>query len=228
MPAEILADTGIGRTVESILGIDMNPSKNPDYKGIELKSHREASKVRNTLFTQAPEWTISRLKSGRAIVEEYGYIPAGYTHKSLHVTLTANRPNPQGLGLLVQQQSGLLEADEFSQIELADGAFRKVNDVAAWQLTNLHERLLTKHHETFWIDAETKRESGREYFRVTKILHTKNPIPSQFDILLDQGQITVDFLLCRDSGGDTYSFKIKGKARPLLFPQNDVYNLNVI
>lgn len=228
MPAEILADTGIGRTVESTLGIDMNPSKNPDYKGIELKSHREASKVRNTLFTQAPEWTISRLKSGRAIVEEYGYIPAGYTHKSLHVTLTANRPNPQGLGLLVQQQSGLLEADEFSQIELADGAFRKVNDVAAWQLTNLHERLLTKHHETFWIDAETKRESGREYFRVTKILHTKNPIPSQFDILLDQGQITVDFLLCRDSGGDTYSFKIKGKARPLLFPQNDVYNLNVI
>lgn len=228
MPAEILADTGIGRTVESILGIDMNPSKNPDYKGIELKSHREASKVRNTLFTQAPEWTISRLKSGRAIVEEYGYIPAGYTHKSLHVTLTANRPNPQGLGLLVQQQSGLLEADEFSQIELADGAFRKVNDVAAWQLTNLHERLLTKHHETFWIDAETKRESGREYFRVTKILHTKNPIPSQFDILLDQGQITVDFLLCRDSGGDTYSFKIKGKARPLLFPQNDVYNLNVM
>ena len=26
MPAEILADTGIGRTVESVLGIDMNPS----------------------------------------------------------------------------------------------------------------------------------------------------------------------------------------------------------
>lgn len=228
MPAEILADTGIGRTVESILGIGMNPSKNPDYKGIELKSHREASKVRNTLFTQAPEWEISRLKSGRAIVEEYGYVPVGYTHKSLHVTLTANRPNPQGLGLLVQPQLGILEADEFSHIVLADGTFRKVKDVAAWQLMNLHKRLLTKHRETFWIDAETKKESGREYFRVTEILHTKNPIPSQFDILLEQGQITVDFLLCRDSGGDTYSFKIKGKARPLLFPQSDTYNLRVI
>lgn len=225
MPAEILADTGIGRTVESILGINMNPSKNPDYKGIELKSHRETSKVRNTLFTQTPDWTISRLKSGRAIVDEYGYIPAGYSHKSLHVTLTANRPNSQGLGLLVQQQLGILEADEFSKIELADGTFRKINDVAAWQLMNLHERLLTKHHETFWIDAETKKESGREYFRVTEILHTKNPIPSQFDILLDQGQITVDFLLYRDSGGDTYSFKIKSKARSLLFPQSDIYNL---
>ncbi len=228
MPAEILADTGIGRTVESVLGIDMNPSKKPDYKGIELKSHREASKVRNTLFTQAPEWGISRLKSGRAIVEEYGYIPAGYTHKSLHVTLTANRPNPQGLGLLVQPQLGLLEADEFALIAMEDGSFRKVNDVAAWQLINLHERLLTKHHETFWIEAETKKESGREYFRVSQILHTKNPITSQFDILLDQGQITVDFLLCRDSGGDTYSFKIKGKARQLLFPQSDTYKLHAI
>lgn len=228
MPAEILADTGIGRTVESALGIDMNSSKSPDYKGIELKSHREASKVRNTLFTQAPEWAISRLKSGRAIVEEYGYIPAGYSHKSLHVTLTANRPNPQGLGLLVQPQSGLLEADEFALIEMDDGSFRKVNDVAAWQLINLHERLLTKHHETFWIEAETKNESGREYFRVSQILHTKNPIISQFDVLLDQGHITVDFLLCRDSGGDTYSFKIKGKARQLLFPQSDTYNLKAL
>ena len=228
MPAEILADTGIGRTVESILGIEMNPSKAPDFKGIELKSHREASRVRNTLFTQTPQWTISRLKSGRAIVDEYGYIPDGYNHKSLHVTLSANKPNQQGLGLLVQPQLGLLEADEFSTIPLDDGTFRKINDVAVWKLIKLHERLLTKHRETFWIDAETKIESGREFFRVSEILHTKNPIPSQFDMLLDQGQITVDFLLCRDSGGDTYSFKIKGKARPLLFPQSETYNLRAL
>ena len=228
MPAEILADTGIGRTVESILGIEMNPSKAPDFKGIELKSHREASRVRNTLFTQTPEWAISRLKSGRAIVDEYGYIPDGYNHKSLHVTLSANKPNQQGLGLLVQPQLGLLEADEFSTIPLDDGTFRKINDVVVWKLIKLHERLLTKHRETFWIDAETKIEFGREFFRVSEILHTKNPIPSQFDVLLDQGQITVDFLLCRDSGGDTYSFKIKGKARPLLFPQSETYNLRAI
>ena len=228
MPAEILADTGIGRTVESILGIKMNPSKAPDYKGIELKSHREASRVRNTLFTQTPEWAISRLKSGKEIVNEYGYIPDGYNHKSLHVTLSANKPNQQGLGLLVQPQLGLLEADEFSQLALEDGTFRKINDVAVWRLIKLHERLLTKHRETFWIDVETKYESGREFFRVSEILHTKNPIPAQFDVLLDQGQITVDFLLCRNSGGDTYSFKIKGKARPLLFPQSETYKLSAI
>lgn len=224
-PSELLADTGIGRTVESLLGIKMNADKTPDYKGIELKSHREAAKVRNTLFTQAPDWSISRLKSGRAIVEEYGYYRDGYDHKSLHVTLSANKPNAQGLGLMLLPQRGILEADEFSSIPLEDGSYVKVEDVAVWQIMKLHERLLTKHKETFWIDVDTKEENGVEYFRCTEILHTKNPIPAQFDVLLDQGQITVDFLLCRGKGGDTYSFKIKSKARELLFPESDIYDL---
>lgn len=227
MPAEILADTGIGRTVEAVLGIEMNASQAPDYKGIELKSHRETSRVRNTLFTQSPAWEISKFKSGRAIVDKYGYLPDGYNHKSLHVTLCANRPNSQGLGLLLQPQMGILEADEFSLLPIKDGTFRKIDDVAAWHLIKLHERLLTKHRETFWIDVETKVDRGREFFRCTEILHTKNPIPAQFDVLLEQGQITVDFLLCRRSGGDTYSFKIKSAARSLLFPESETYNLRI-
>lgn len=225
VPTERLADTGVGRTVETLLGITMNSDTTPDYKGIELKSHREASKVRNTLFTQSPEWEISRLKTSRAIVDEYGYIPPGYDHKSLHVTLSANRPNPQGLGLTMATQTGILEADEFELTPADDGSYHKIRDVAAWRLTKLHERLLTKHRETFWIDAETKKENGHEYFRCTGILHTRNPIPAQFDVLLDQGLITVDFLLCRKSGGDTYSFKIRSGARGLLFPQSEAYNL---
>lgn len=35
--SEVTADTGIGRTIESFLGISMNSDKTPDYKGIELK-----------------------------------------------------------------------------------------------------------------------------------------------------------------------------------------------
>lgn len=42
-----------------------------------------------------------------------------------------------------------------------------------------------------------------------------------------QEQITIDFLLCRNSGGDIYDFKIKSKARPLLFPESDIYNLRL-
>ncbi len=227
IPAEILADTGIGRTVESVLGIPMNSSANPDFKGIELKSHREMAKVRNTLFTQTPDWPLSKYKSGREIAEHYGYIPDGCNQKTLQVTLSANRPNAQGLGLKVESQEGILEADEFMTIPDASGDYTKVSDVAIWRLMKLHERLLSKHRETFWIDVETERRNGHEYFRCTEIEHTKNPLPSQFDILLDQGEISVDFLLCRPSGnGDTYSFKIKKKARPMLFPESERYIIN--
>ncbi|MDE6382445.1 MAG: hypothetical protein K2L57_06205, partial [Muribaculaceae bacterium] len=163
-------------------------------------------------------------KSGREIVKRYGYIPEGYNQKTLQVTLSANRPNAQGLGLKVESQKGILEADEFSIVTDASGNYPKIEDVATWRLMKLHERLLSKHRETFWIDVETEQRDGHEYFRCTEIEHTKNPLPSQFDILLDQGEISVDFLLCRPSGnGDTYSFKIKKKARALLFPESEKY-----
>ena len=225
IPTDIAADTAIGRKIESILGIDINSSKNPDYKGIEIKSHRKDSKVRNTLFTQSPNWDISKLKSGKAIVEKYGYQPEGYKHKTLHVTLSSKQPNQQGLSLAIENQLGVLDAIECSLIQTEDGKYPKVDDIATWTLMQLHERLLTKHRETFWIDAESKNIDGQEFFRCTEILHTKNPIPSQFDILLEQGLITVDMLLSRKTGGDTYSFKTTSKGRNLLFPQSDIYRL---
>ena len=48
--SEVNSDTGIGRTIESLLGIEMNSSKAPDYKGIELKSFRDARNNRKGLF----------------------------------------------------------------------------------------------------------------------------------------------------------------------------------
>lgn len=225
-PTGMNADTGIGRAIESILGIKMNASKEPDYKGIELKSNRKIAKDRNTLFSQVPDWKSSRLKTGKEIVNEYGYIPNGEKNKTLHVTLTAQKPNPQKLGLKVNDIADLLEIDEFLLKPDINGNYKKVNDVAVWQLSQLHQRLLTKHKETFWLSVENKIERGAEFFRCTAIEHTKNPIPSQFDILLSQGLITVDLLLCRTKGhGDTYSFKIKPSARALLFPNSEIYTV---
>lgn len=226
LPSEVMADTGIGRTVESCLGIHMNSDKAPDYKGIELKSKRAVAKVRNTLFTQTPNWKISTLKNAREICAKYGYYQYDDGVKRMHVTLKALHPNPQHLALNVNLLADLLEANEYNPIANEDGTYKKVNDVVVWQLMTLHQRLLTKHRETFWIDVENKIEKDKEYFRVKDIVHTKNPIVSQFDILMEQGHISVDFLLCRRTGGDTFSFKIDGKSRPLLFPQSETYVIN--
>lgn len=89
------------------------------------------------------------------------------------------------------------------------------------------ERLAEKHHETFWIDVESRINSGIEEFRVMTIDHTKNPLLPQFDVLLEQGKIKLDLMLSRPSGrGDTYSFKMDKKHRTLLFPENETYIIN--
>ena len=103
---------------------------------------------------------------------------------------------------------------------------QKIEDIAAWRLVKLHQRLQTKHRETFWIEVENELSDGKEFFRYKQIEHTKNPNVGQFDILLEQNIITVDLLLCRPSGhGDTYSFKIKKKGMPLLFPESVIHNI---
>lgn len=232
LDTDLRADTAIGRQVEALLGIEMNASRQPDYKGIELKSFRsQRPNIKKNLFCKVPDWDISLLKSGAEIVEKYGYLSGGI--KSYRNTLMCKAPNSQNLRLNLNYPDNLLEIEE--DRKLADNAFRKVADVAVWRLQTLHECLLQKHRETFWIEVDSRiGEQGQEQFRFNKIEHTRNPNVSQFDILLEQSMITVDLLLGRPKvdlvtgkpkkGGDAVSFKIKKSAAGLLFPQSKFYS----
>lgn len=228
---DLRADTAIGRQVEALLGIDMNASKLPDYKGIELKSFRsQRPSIKKNLFCKVPDWDLSHLKSGAEIVDKYGYMSGGI--KSYRNTLYCKAPNSQNLRLNMNYPDDLLEIEEDKII--GENQFKKIADVAVWRLQTLHECLLTKHHETFWIEVDTRiGDQGQEQFMFNKIEHTRNPIVSQFDILLEQSMITVDLLLGRPKvdletgkpkkGGDAVSFKIKKSAAGLLFPNSIIY-----
>lgn len=231
LDTKLNADTAIGREVETLLGIEMNASREPDYKGIELKSFRsQRPSIKKNLFCKVPDWDISKLKSGAEIAEKYGYMSDGV--KSYRNTLYCSKPNSQNLRLNMNYPDNLLEIEEDRRI--ADDVFKKISDVAVWRLQTLHQCLLTKHHETFWIEVNTRLgENGQEQFMFNKIEHTRNPIVSQFDILLEQSMVTVDLLLGRPKvdartgnpkkGGDAVSFKIKKSAAGLLFPNSVIY-----
>lgn len=229
--ADVLADTGVGRAIERILGIEMNSSKLPDYKGIELKSFRDKRPgVRSTLFCQVPDWKNSHLKSAKDIVAKYGYLRLnknGEQALTYRNTLNCVIPNSQNLGLTLYPIDKRLAIEEKKGVvDKQKMKYLKVADVALWQLPTLHDRLLEKHHETFWIEVESKVEGGEELFRPTLVEHTKNPVVSQFDTLLDTGYITVDLLLSRSGGhGDTIAFKIKKQAMPMLFPESEQISL---
>lgn len=218
IPAMLKADTAIGRTLETLLGIDINSSKKPDYKGIELKSYRDKKGNRKNLFAQVPDWSISKFKSSAEILNNFGY-NRGEDFK-LYCTVSALVRNSQGLTLNLDSKINQL-------LENSDKA--NIGDFIAWNLETLHNRLLEKHNETFWIAADSIIIDNKEHFQFKKVEHTRKPIVTQFDILLEQGIITLDHLIKRKSTGSVVEkgpiFKIKPKALNLLFPPSQSYSL---
>ena len=218
VPAMLKADTAIGRTLETLLGIDINSSKKPDYKGIELKSYRDKKGNRKNLFAQVPDWSLSKFKSSAEILNNFGY-SRGEDFK-LYCTVSALVRNSQGLTLKMDSKiNQLLENSDQTNI----------GDFIAWNLETLHNRLLEKHNETFWIAADSIIIDNREHFQFKKVEHTRKPIVTQFDILLEQGIITLDHLIKRKPTGSVVEkgpiFKIKPNSLDLLFPPSQSYSL---
>lgn len=213
-------DTAIGMTVEHALGIQANSSQKPDYKGIELKSGRiTKSKTRKTLFAQVPTWSESTLKSSREIVDTYGYLDDNNGDQRLYCTVNAISFNSQGLRLVVD-----LENDRVYEEHEVDGV------IVVWEGQHLRERLLEKHHETFWISAKAKVIDGDEFYSLKSFTHTKNPIAHQLLPLIEQGVITLDHSIKRKSGTSSTGekgpfFKLKPQALDMLFPEPTFYSL---
>ena len=183
--SKVNSDTGIGRTIESLLGIEMNSSKNPDYKGIELKSSRDSRKNRKGLFAKVPDWNLSKFKSTSEILDAFGYLDEN-NNSRLFTTWRGTGKNAQGLILKIDRKDDRL---------LLNSDRKEINDFLVWELKVLRKTLLTKHKETFWITAESKIENNNEYFHFTDVEHTKNPMTDKFEILVENGAITVDYTM---------------------------------
>lgn len=218
-PLQALAsgDHAIGRTIELALGLTPNPSKSPDYKGIELKgarSLRGKDRPKAQLFAQVPDWGRSPYKSITDIWLAYGYIKAG--ERLLRCTVNLEKPNPQGLYLRAEQ----------GEEELHERGRRGTKDevVAVWPYSLLHHRLLVKHAETFWIRADATTAEGVESYLLREALHTRSPSVTMFDDQLAAGNITLDHMIepSKSNASRGYekgpSFKVKQHALPLLFP----------
>lgn len=187
IPAVCSGDTAIGRSIETALGIPMNCSPTPDYKGIELKSKRSESKTRDVLFAQVPDWTLSRLHSSKEMLEEFGYHRDGAFR--LYCTVSARKANSQSLFLKVDDAERALWEWGRRKGSSAD------ERLLIWKMDTLENRLETKHRETLWIDADSERIQGKEVFHLRAAKHTAGPNVPQLQRLLGEGEVTVDHLI---------------------------------
>ena len=213
-------DTGVGMTLEHLLNIRPNADKGPDYKGIELKTSRnqpKKPKTRTTLYSRVPTWN-KNFKGSKDLIDNFGYWSEEKQRRQLYCTISAKKANPQGLYLISDEKNDCLWV-----------AHKEKGKVVEWEFKKLREQLMEKHHETFWVEAETKEIDGIEHFKYNKVTYTKNPNIELIPLLFDNGIITLDFTMhikpngnARDHG---YLMKIDEKNLELLFPKPKEYNL---
>ena len=206
----------VGETFENILGITANSDNKADIEGeIEIKSKREMSKTKLSLFSNVPDWKISPIKSSREMILKFGYdsiVHPGF--KDLYVTVS-NEPNNQGL---------FIENDykrEFLVQHHSD-----FGETCYWQHERLQNRLFEKHPNTIWVEAEEKVIGGQICFRYRKdMIFTSRPIFSQFISLIDTSIITFDWRGKVMPDGSKYrdhghGFRMDKSNRSLLFDEN--------
>lgn len=211
----------VGITLLAELGIDYNSQRKPQKNGIVVSARRGSrahDPHRVNLFAKVPDWSISELKSSREILETYGY------HRGnglkLNCTVRAEYPNTQGLVLQVDRASGRL-----------DERFCRGSDsepVASWKLDVLRERLMESHPETIWVSAQRSMREGVEFFHYRFATYSGVARREVFPELISEGTITVDHIIAENGGRVTEKgplFKIKPSNLPLLFPDNNYFDL---
>lgn len=225
--------TGVGFTLESMLGIVANSRKAPDFKGIEIKASRTkdggAYTTRTTLFSKTPDWKNSPY-SALKLVQTYGRQNED-GRKQIYCSLS-NQPNPTfGFYLATDDELELLHS-----LRGTPGARPSPGDekLLQWPLPALRAALMNKHRETFWVKAQTRGVGADESFHYFEVAHTQAPLQGNFAPLIDSGHIELDFVMhLKDAGGGKqktrdhgYLFKMWDRHRHLLFAEPRVYRLS--
>ena len=170
-------NTGVGYTLETLLGISENNNQLPDYGKIEIKSARRNSTSMVTLFTfNQGIWDTETAE----VIMNYGSYDTTKNRQALYSTVK-DAPNNKGLFLTPASN------DSF-ELRHEDG-----KRIAKWSWNVIEERFKKKMPYLVLVVADTKTNSQREeeFYYQSAILLSK-PNKQSFLDLIQCGYIAVD------------------------------------
>lgn len=207
--------TGIGKTLEDLLGIEENNIDGPDFGDYELKSCRINSNSMLTMFTRSPQPAGSNTK----LRLKYGYSSNAYDNdeKVLHSTLSADRFTPianTGNELKIHCD------DERISIESQNG----IEDIY-WTRDALRKAFEKKYKNKFiYAKAESRGSGANEEFRFIESYEVSGFDYAAMIALLEKGKIYVDLRIGQYQDGRTHDhgtgFRIRESDHSLLFRVN--------
>jgi hypothetical protein len=223
---------GIGNTLEDLLGIQENNLPIPNAAEWELKCQRAETTSLTTLFHMEP--------SPRALK----FVPTvllpkyGWKHELAGVKYPTNEMSFRQTihGLERSDRGFMVEIDKSNRKVLISFDSRKVDSRHAdwlesvkkrvglgelnpqpyWGFDDLNHKAGTKLLNTFYVQAEVRRDGEKEYFHYNRILILRGFRVDYFVKALVEGNVLVDFD-ARSGHNHGTKFRLRQNARPKLY-----------
>ena len=174
-------NTGIGKTLENLLGIEENNIAGPDGHQTELKSGRKGSASMLTLFTKSP----MPRKINTQIVEKFGRSSNG-SRKKLHTTISAISRNTlyarEGFKITIQED--IIEINHLNYGTMSTPYWRKQD------LENAFNKKYVKN--LLYVKADSRNRGKNEEFHFNEAWLMYGFDFDNFMQLLKEGKILVD------------------------------------
>jgi len=214
--------TGIGKTLEDLLGLKENNIQGPDFSNYELKASRKGSNSMITLFTKKLE-----PDSGEKLWETYGnrgkgstsskskqtllvgsvgddeYIPP--SERRLHSTVITQAENPDSFILVVDENRITIK--------------NKKNVECYYSLSILKETLEKKYASLIHVLADHKKDKGQEYFWFNEAyLYSGFDFPTLMKVVRE-GRIKVDVRIGHYPDGRVHDHGTGLRISPIYLPE---------
>jgi len=223
---------GVGNTLEDLLGIEENNLPIPNAAEWELKAQRADTSSLTTLFHLEP--------SPRALkfVPQILLLKYGWKHEeagmkypdnemSFRQTISGKGRSDRGFMVVInrKERKVLVSFDSKSVADRHLAWLKSVeqrinldelNPQPYWGFDDLFHKAGTKLINCFYVQAQVKREKGKEYFMYDKILMLQKFSIDRFLTALENNDVLVDFD-ARTGHNHGTKFRLKQNRLPDLY-----------
>ncbi|NMB81563.1 MAG: MvaI/BcnI restriction endonuclease family protein [Ignavibacteria bacterium] len=200
---------GVGNTLEDLLGIEENNLPIPNAAEWELKTQRIETSSLTTLFHMEPSPRALRFVP-RVFLLKYGWpheeagIKYPETEMSFRQTISGKDRSDRGFKVVINrtEKKVLISFDHNSVGERHSAWLQEVknrvglgelNPQPYWGFDDLFHKAGTKLINCFYVQAQSKKENGKEYFKYEKILMLQRFSIEKFLTSLENNDVLVDF-----------------------------------
>jgi hypothetical protein len=225
-------DGGVGNTLEDLLEISENNLPIPNAAEWELKAKRKSARSLTTLLHSEPSPMALRFVPA-ILLPKYGWshqlagIKYPVSEMSFRQTINGLTRTDRGFGIVVNRVQRRVEvsfdyravsprhAEWLAWVEQRIG-LAELNPQPYWGFDDLFHAVGTKLKNCFYVQAQSKRVEGLEYFHYTDIMILTQFSLEKFVEAIERGYVCVDFD-ARTGHNHGTKFRLRQDILPTLY-----------